>query len=80
MINDKWCGSLPVPLHGGIYDQLFGDGMSGQLPGELVLPADFLISAGCVEDLVLGGLELFVAVLDELRDALHGNGCGSECT
>lgn len=58
-------------LESRIHQQLFTNGMPGELPSELVLPSVFLIVGGRGEDLVVCILELTMVVFDGLCDASH---------
>jgi hypothetical protein len=64
-----------VLLHGRVDDDLFADGVTGELPDELVLVPDLLVLVGRVHDLVVEALELGVLSADGVEDAVADWGC-----
>ena len=55
-----------VLLECGVDDQFLSDGVPGELPGELVLPASCLVKVLCVEDILVVLLDLTVILLDRI--------------
>lgn len=62
-------------LHGRVDYNLLGDGVAGQLPDELVLPADLGVLILGSEDVLVLLLKLGMVVLDAVRD-LGAGGAG----
>lgn len=65
-----------VLLHGRVDDEFFADGVAGEFPGELVLPAGFGVVVGGGDDVVVVLVEFLVVVFDGLGDGGHSDGGG----
>lgn len=65
-----------VLFHGGVDDQFLPDGVAGERPGELVLPAGFGVVVGGGDDVVVVDVDLLVVVFDGLGDGGHFDGRG----
>jgi hypothetical protein len=71
-----------VLLHGGVDDDLLGDGVTGELPDELVLPRDLRVGVIRVHDLLHVAPEISVVLDDGIGYVAHVESCcreGSDC-
>lgn len=62
-----------VLLERRVENQLLPNGVTSELPRELVAPPHLFIVGGCLEDFVVSLLKLVVVVLDSFGDFSHGN-------
>ena len=69
-----------VLLQGRIHYELFTNGVTGQLPGELVLPADFGVIILGVENVVVVLFKLTMVMFDGVRDEGGGRPGSGEGT
>jgi hypothetical protein len=67
-----------VLLHGGIDDNLLGNGVTGELPDELVAILGHHIDVVRAHDLVIIALEFLVVLDDGVRYAAHVESCCRE--
>lgn len=62
----------------GVNDEFLANGVTGELPGELVAPSDFLVGGLSAENVLVSLFQLTVVVLDGFANLGHTDGRGRE--